>query len=130
MQIHPPAGRVVQWTEAGDALLFGVVQLRGVLHAQHPGIGTQTLLGTGAMGGQHRLGGDLGMIEQAVGGARATPTPAGGGNAHRRLVSQGLDEAPGATIAALIAEVDRGEFRGQRAHAATPSARRKSATSG
>ena len=91
---------------------------------------TRALLGAGDMRGEHRLGGDLGMVEQAVGGARLAPAPAGGGNTHRRFVSEFLQHPPSAAIQALIAEVDRGQLRGQGAHAATPSAERKSAPSG
>jgi hypothetical protein len=130
MQIHPPPGLVVQRAEPGDALLGGVVQLRGVLDAQHPGVGAQALLGAGAMRGEHALGRHLGVIEQAVGGARLAPAPAGGGNAQRRFLPQLLREALRATIEASITQVDRAELRGQGAHGATPSAARNCAASG
>ena len=42
-------------------------------------MGAQALLGTSDMRGEHRLGGDLGMVEQAIGRTRFAPTPTGGG---------------------------------------------------
>jgi len=131
MQIQTPTALVVQWPEPDDAVfLGGVVQLGGVLDAQHPGVRPQTLLGAGDVRGEHRLGADRGMIEQAVGGARLAPAPAGGGNAQRRFLPQLLCEALRAAIEASITQRDRGQLRGQRAHDATPSAARKSAASG
>ncbi len=130
VQIHPPAGLIVQRAEPGDALLGGVVQLSGVLDAQDPGVGAQALLGAGDMRGEHALGRHLGVIEQAVGGTGLAPAPAGGGNTHRRFVPQFFQQAPRAAIEASIAQLDRGQLRGQRAHPATPSAARKSAASG
>jgi hypothetical protein len=130
MQIHRPTALVVQWAELGDALFGRVVQLGGILDAQHPRMLTQALLGAGHMRGQHRLGGDLGMVEEAVGGARFAPAPTGGGNAQRRFLSPFLQQPPRAAIEALIAQLDQGQLRGQCTHAATPSAARKSADSG
>ena len=82
------------------------------------------------MRGEHRLCGDSFLIEQAVGGTRLVPTVAGAGNAQRRFLSQGLQQLPGAAIQAAIAQLDRGQLRGQGAHALTPSAARKFAASG
>jgi hypothetical protein len=82
------------------------------------------------MRGEHRLGGDSFLIEQTVGGTRLVPTVAGAGNAQRRFLSQGLQQLPGAAIQAAIAQLDRGQLRGQGAHARTPSAVRKFAASG
>jgi hypothetical protein len=130
VQIHPSTRLVVQRPEPGDALLGGVVELRGILDAQHPGMLAQALLGAGDMRGEHTLEGDLGMVEQTVGRFGLVPTPAGGGNAHRGLLSQGLQHLPSAVIQASIAQIDRAQLRGQGAHVLTPSAARKSPASG
>jgi hypothetical protein len=130
MQIQAPTALVIQWAEVGDGLLGGVVQLGGVLDAQHPGMRPQARLGAGDVRGEHALGGDLRMVEQAVGGACFAPTSTGGRNTHRRFVSECGQDPARAPVQALIPEVNAVELRGQRTHALTPSAARKSAASG
>lgn len=90
----------------------------------------QALDGAGAMGGEHLRGADLGMIEQPVGRAGLAPAAARAWNTQRRFLPQSLQHPPRPAIQAHVTQVDIRQLRDQRAHAATPRARRKSARSG
>ena len=129
MQIQSLAGLPVERPQALHGGSAGVVDLTGVLDTQHPRVRAHALDGAGDVRGEHRLGGDRGMVEEAVGGARLAPAAAGGGNAHRRFVTQFGQGPARASVQAPITQVDAVELGGQGAHA-TPSAARKSATSG
>ena len=91
---------------------------------------TQARLGAGDMWRQHTLGGHLGMVKEAVGGARLVPAPTGRGNTHCRFLPQLLQQPPRTTIEALVTQANAVQLRGQGAHAVTPSMARKSARSG
>jgi len=123
---------------SGGVLVGGRVRLGGEEHGDGD-VGQATVGARGCLErhahdldllGDGARGGDDVLVEQAVGGTCLVPTVAGTGNAQRRFLSQGLQQLPGAAIEAAIAEVDRGQLRGQGAHALTPSAARKFAASG
>jgi hypothetical protein len=128
--IQPPAAFVVEWSQALDIALAGVVELRGVLQTQHPRVRAQALDGAGHVRGEHRLGADRGMIKQPVGRTGFAPTTTRARDTQRRFLPQALQHPPRATIQTHVTQIDVRQLRHQRAHAATPKMPRKSARSG
>jgi len=129
MPVEPLAGLEVERSQALHGGFAGVVELAGVLDTQHPRVRPDALDGTGDVGGEHGLGGDRVMVEEAIDGAGLAPATAGGGDAHRGLVAECGQHPARTPVQALVAQIDAVELGGQGAHA-TPSAARKSAASG
>ncbi len=130
MQVQPPAGFIVERPRALDIVLAGVVELRGVFDTQHPWVLAYPLDGAGNVRSEHRLGADRGMIKQPVGRTGLAPTATRARDTQRRFLPQALQHPPRATIQPHVTQIDVRQLRHQRAHAATPKARRKSARSG
>jgi len=116
VQIQAALRFVAQRPQAGSGLAV-VVQLGGVLNAQHHLVLRHARLTGLPVGCEHFVPGDLIVAQKPIGRRRFSPALAGPRDARRGLLPQPLSQQRSAPVQSLIAQIDGLEFFLTPAHA-------------